>query len=64
MLKIKQSIIICVTPRLNKIPDKLLNMWLHKPHGSCKGGRNPLCLQPRWHRGRTVWLSCDHKLLP
>lgn len=64
MLKIKQSITICITPHLNKIPDMLVNMRLHKPHRTCKGGRSPLCLRPCWRRGRTVWLRWNHVLLP
>lgn len=38
VLKLKHSIITCPIPHLNKIPDKSLKMWLHKPHRSCKGG--------------------------
>lgn len=38
VLKTKHSIITCPTPHLNKIPDKLIKMWLHRPHRSCKGG--------------------------
>lgn len=40
VLKLKHSIITCPIPHLNKIPDKLLKMWLHKPHRSCKGGED------------------------